>query len=168
MSTLHVITQLVWGLPLLGRLGRLVLVNVILITCPRESGLGIASEWGCGDDGAHCGAGWGAYPDGASNGVLGYEEAAAGGPFLKIGVGALLKGSCTAMHWAPSCKSTDPSDVYHFGSPCEWRGPSNHAKLCPQLESVPKCGLVRNRQIRRGAGVERHASVGRAGDDDPR
>ena len=83
-----------------------------------ESGLGIASEWGCGDDGAHCGAGWGAYPEGTSNGVLGYEEAAAGGPFLKIGVGKLLKGSCAAMHWAPSCNATDPDDVYHFGSPC--------------------------------------------------
>ena len=82
-----------------------------------ESGLGLASEWGCGDDGAHCGEGWGAYPEGATNGILGYEEAVAGGAFLKIGVGKLIKGSCVAMHWAQACNSSDPDDIYHFGSP---------------------------------------------------
>lgn len=76
-----------------------------------EAGMGLASEFGCGSDGASCEPGWG--KDGPSNGVLGYEEALSGEPFLKIGVGKLLKGSC------PSC--TD--DGYKFNSPykfAEW------------------------------------------------
>ena len=68
-----------------------------------ESGLGLASEFGCGDDGARC-AGRGDI----TNGVLGYDEAKAGGVFLKIGVGALVKGSC------PDCKDDGP---YRFNSP---------------------------------------------------
>jgi len=71
-----------------------------------EAGVGLAAEFGCGGNGASCGPGWDPYTNGASNGVLGYEEAGAGEPFLKIGVGKLLKGSC------PRC--TD--DEYKFNS----------------------------------------------------
>ena len=70
-----------------------------------ESGVGLASEFGCGDDGPTC-AGKGDI----TNGVLGYESAKNGEPFLKIGVGALIKGSC------PDCL-TDPTDDYKFNSP---------------------------------------------------
>ena len=100
-----------------------------------ESGVGLASEFGYGDDGAHCvptpskPCGW---ITGSSkldyvrngdderarpltkiaNGVLGYEEAKAGEPFLKIGVGKLVKGSCAA------CNFTDESvGGYKFNSP---------------------------------------------------
>lgn len=80
-----------------------------------ESGVGLASEFGCGDDGAAC-AGKGEI----TNGVLGYDEAGPGEPFLKIGVGALVKGSC------PACAG-DESGRYRFNSPYkfhrqpEWR-----------------------------------------------
>lgn len=56
-----------------------------------DAGVGIASEFGCGEPCTTCGAGWGAHEAGATNGVLGFEEAAEGEPFLKIGVGKLLK-----------------------------------------------------------------------------
>ena len=50
-----------------------------------------------------------------SYGVLGYDEAQAGDPFLKIGVGKLLKGSCKA------CNATDVSaGGYRFNSPYEF------------------------------------------------
>lgn len=42
---------------------------------------------------------------------MGYQEARNGEPFLKIGVGALIKGSC------PTCDSTDN---YRFNSPYEF------------------------------------------------
>ena len=71
-----------------------------------ESGVGLASEFGCGDDGPTCARK-------ASNGVLGYEAAKNGEPFLKIGVGALIKGSC------PDCLD-DPTDNYKFNSPYEF------------------------------------------------
>lgn len=60
-----------------------------------ESGAGLASEFGVGDDGDLCifRCGWTAATD-VTNGVLGYQEAASGEPFLKIGVGQLVKGSC--------------------------------------------------------------------------
>jgi len=70
-----------------------------------ESGVGLASEFGCGDDGATC-VGKGDI----TNGVLGYDEAKPGQPFLKIGVGALVKGSC------PECVG-DENGVYRFNSP---------------------------------------------------
>ena len=70
-----------------------------------ESGVGLASEFGCGDDGSTC-AGKGDI----TNGVLGYEAAKTGEPFLKIGVGALVKGSC------PDCL-TNASGDYKFNSP---------------------------------------------------
>eukprot|EP00931_Biecheleriopsis_adriatica_P088350 TRINITY_DN62692_c0_g1_i1.p1 TRINITY_DN62692_c0_g1~~TRINITY_DN62692_c0_g1_i1.p1 ORF type:complete len:341 (+),score=41.14 TRINITY_DN62692_c0_g1_i1:45-1067(+) len=78
-----------------------------------EAGMGLAAEFGCGTNGASCGPGWGPYTSSASNGVLGHEEAGHGEPFLKIGVGKLLKGSC------PRC--TD--ETYRFNSPyqfAEW------------------------------------------------
>ena len=47
--------------------------------------------------------------------MLGYEEAKAGEPFLKIGVGKLVKGSCAA------CNVTDESaGGYKFNSPYEF------------------------------------------------
>jgi len=76
-----------------------------------EAGVGLASEFGCGEDGVRCAGGWGAYEAGSLNGVLGYDEAAAGESFLKIGVGALVKGSC------PGCNATDPADLYRFNRP---------------------------------------------------
>ncbi|CAB9527035.1 expressed unknown protein [Seminavis robusta] len=77
-----------------------------------ESGIGLASEFGVGDDGPLCQyrCGWDGVND-VTNGVLGYEDAKNGEPFLKIGVGALIKGSC------PSCDSTDN---YRFNSPYEF------------------------------------------------
>ena len=75
-----------------------------------ENGVGLASEWGCGDDGHLCGPGWANHAD-SSNGVLGYAEAKAGEPFLKIGVGLLIKGSC------PACGSPGADDTYKFNSP---------------------------------------------------
>ena len=85
-----------------------------------ESGVGLAAEFGCGEDGDVCNEGWGA--EGlSSNGVLGYSEAGAGGSFLKLGVGALRKGSC------PGCNGTDAGDLYRFNRPYrhvtapEWR-----------------------------------------------
>jgi hypothetical protein len=74
-----------------------------------ESGVGLASEFGVGDDGALCffRCGWPEATD-ITNGVLGYQEANIGEPFLKIGVGALVKGTC------PECDSTGD---YKFNSP---------------------------------------------------
>ncbi|KAL3792504.1 hypothetical protein HJC23_008426 [Cyclotella cryptica] len=70
-----------------------------------ESGVGLASEFGCGDNGQTCiGKG------DITNGVLGYDTARAGEPFLKIGVGALIKGSC------PECVGDENGD-YKFNSP---------------------------------------------------
>ena len=75
-----------------------------------ESGVGLASEWGCGEDGHLCGPGWLDSPDNdSSNGVLGYASAKLGEPFLKIGVGLLIKGSCL------SCVPND--ETYRFNSP---------------------------------------------------
>ena len=72
-----------------------------------ESGLGLASEFGCGDDGSRC-AGRGDI----TNGVLGYDDADPdGGVFLKIGVGALVRGSC------PDCGD---DGAYRFNSPYEF------------------------------------------------
>ncbi|KAG8457461.1 hypothetical protein KFE25_003765 [Diacronema lutheri] len=85
-----------------------------------EAAIGLAGEFGCGDDGATCPAGWrGAGSESAriSNGVLGYEEAAPGGAFLKVGVGALRKGSCAA------CNSAAPDDLYRFNEPYAFAAP---------------------------------------------
>lgn len=74
-----------------------------------ESGVGLASEFGVGDDGNLCyfRCGWKQAMN-VTNGLLGYQEAENGGPFLKIGVGRLIKGTCT------DCDSTD---IYKFNSP---------------------------------------------------
>jgi hypothetical protein len=74
-----------------------------------ESGVGLASEFGVGDDGSLClyRCGWRGVDD-VTNGLLGYQEAKNGESFLKIGVGELIKGSCQA------CDSTDD---YKFNSP---------------------------------------------------
>lgn len=61
-----------------------------------EHGVGLASEFGCGEGGTTCDGselGWGAYSGKATNGVLGFDEAQVGEPFLKIGVGKLTKTS---------------------------------------------------------------------------
>lgn len=92
-----------------------------------ESGIGLASEFGCGDNGATC-AGRGDI----TNGVLGYESAKIGQPFLKIGVGALIKGSC-----GPECSNdiaatssstttstnTNGDSSYRFNSPYKFYRP---------------------------------------------
>ena len=77
-----------------------------------ESGVGLASEFGVGDDGAFCNyrCGWYGVND-VTNGVLGYREARNGESFLKIGVGELIKGSCS------TCDSTDD---FRFNSPYQF------------------------------------------------
>lgn len=77
-----------------------------------ESGVGLASEFGVGSDGGNCDyrCGWNSV-DGVTNGVLGYQEAAIGQSFLKIGVGELIKGSC------PEC---DFTGIYRFNSPYQF------------------------------------------------
>jgi len=77
-----------------------------------ESGVGLASEFGVGDDGEYCyyRCGW-LGVDGVTNGVLGYREAKSGESFLKIGVGELVKGTC------PKCDSTED---YRFNSPYQF------------------------------------------------
>ena len=78
-----------------------------------ESGVGLAAEFGVGDDGAFCNYRCGWYQvDEVTNGVLGYEEAKNGDSFLKIGVGELIKGSC------PLC---DSSEDYKFNSPYQFK-----------------------------------------------
>eukprot|EP00978_Attheya_sp_CCMP212_P011044 scaffold26962_cov48-Attheya_sp.AAC.1 len=82
-----------------------------------ESGVGLASEFGFGDDGASCSknCGWESSPSSPiANGVLGYDDAKAGEPFLKIGVGALLKASCEA------CDANNNTDTYRFNSPYQF------------------------------------------------
>lgn len=81
-----------------------------------ESGVGLASEFGCGADGAVCGgASWAFDRDEETgedfpiaNGVLGHDGGV-GAPFLKIGVGALVVGSCA------DCGVNDTT--YKFNSP---------------------------------------------------
>jgi hypothetical protein len=78
-----------------------------------ESGVGLAAEFGVGDDGAFCSYRCGWYQvNEVTNGVLGYDEAKIGESFLKIGVGELIKGSC------PLC---DSSEDYKFNSPYEFK-----------------------------------------------
>lgn len=77
-----------------------------------ESGVGLASEFGVGDDGGFCNflCGWDQVNE-VTNGVLGYQGAKNGESFLKIGVGELIKGSCN------TCDSTDD---YRFNSPYQY------------------------------------------------
>jgi hypothetical protein len=94
-----------------------------------ESGVGLASEFGVGDDGAFCTffCGWYGVNE-VTNGVLGYEDAKNGEPFLKIGVGELIKGSCT------TCDSTDD---FKFNSPYQFaKTPVWTLKETPETNSI--------------------------------
>jgi hypothetical protein len=83
-----------------------------------ESGVGLASEFGVGDDGSFCTffCGWDQVNE-VTNGVLGYGEAKTGETFLKLGVGELVKGSCSTCDSAEDFKFNSP---YQFGSPPVW------------------------------------------------
>ncbi|KAG7359565.1 lipoprotein, type 6 [Nitzschia inconspicua] len=76
-----------------------------------ESGMGLASEFGVGDDGSFCNffCGWN-HVNEVTNGVLGYRDAKIGESFLKIGVGELIKGSCS---------SCDSAEDYKFNITCQ-------------------------------------------------
>lgn len=95
-----------------------------------ESGVGLAAEFGVGDDGAFCNfmCGWNSESD-VTNGLLGYQDVKLGESFLKIGVGELIKGSC------PSCDSTEDyrfNSPYLFAKPPVWTLPlasSNTVRL---------------------------------------
>lgn len=96
-----------------------------------ESGIGLAAEFGVGDDGAFCNYRCGWYQvNEVTNGVLGYQDARNGESFLKIGVGELIKGSC------PTCDSTDDfkfNSPYRFAKTPVWsletKGKSNWMSL---------------------------------------
>lgn len=83
-----------------------------------ESGVGLASEFGVGDDGANCDlrCGWDGVDD-VTNGLLGYKEAALGESFLKIGVGELIKGGCPACDFTGDYKFNSP---YQFAKEPVW------------------------------------------------
>eukprot|EP00536_Pseudo-nitzschia_multiseries_P014567 jgi/Psemu1/152869/gw1.726.11.1 len=83
-----------------------------------ESGIGLASEFGVGTDGALCNfmCGWDKQNE-VTNGVLGYQEAKSGESFLKIGVGELIKGSCSTCDSAEDYKYSSP---YRFAKPPVW------------------------------------------------
>jgi hypothetical protein len=83
-----------------------------------ESGVGLASEFGVGDDGANCDlrCGWDGVDD-VTNGLLGYKEAALGESFLKIGVGEFIKGSCPACDFTGDYKFNSP---YQFAKEPVW------------------------------------------------
>lgn len=83
-----------------------------------ESGVGLASEFGVGDDGAFCNflCGWDQVNE-VTNGLLGYEEAKIGETFLKVGVGELVKGSCSSCDSAEDYKFNSP---YQFASSPVW------------------------------------------------
>ncbi|MGK3752787.1 MAG: hypothetical protein ACI8RD_005093 [Bacillariaceae sp.] len=83
-----------------------------------ESGVGLASEFGVGDDGSLCNfmCGWDQTNE-VTNGVLGYQEAKNGDSFLKIGVGELIKGSCSTCDSAEDYKFNSP---YKFAKTPVW------------------------------------------------
>jgi hypothetical protein len=83
-----------------------------------ESGVGLASEFGVGDDGSFCNffCGWN-HVNEVTNGVLGYREAKIGDSFLKIGVGELIKGSCSTCDSAEDYKFNSP---YQFATTPVW------------------------------------------------
>lgn len=83
-----------------------------------ESGVGLASEFGVGTDGSLCNfmCGWNQNNE-VTNGVLGYQEAKSGESFLKIGVGELIKGSCSTCDSAEDYKFNSP---YQFARPPVW------------------------------------------------
>lgn len=84
-----------------------------------ESGVGLASEFGVGDDGSLCSfhCGWNQTNE-VTNGVLGYQDAKNGESFLKIGVGELIKGSCSTCDSAEDYKFNSP---YRFATLPVWK-----------------------------------------------
>lgn len=84
-----------------------------------ESGVGLASEFGVGDDGPFCNyrCGWHQVND-VTNGILGYTDAKNGESFLKIGVGELIKGSCSTCDSTEDFKFNSP---YKFAKPSVWK-----------------------------------------------
>ena len=82
------------------------------------SGVGLASEFGVGDDGDFCTykCGWYGVSN-VTNGVLGYQDARHGESFLKIGVGELIKGTCQDCDITDGYKFNSP---YHFASLPLW------------------------------------------------
>lgn len=84
-----------------------------------ESGMGLASEFGVGDDGAFCyfQCGWQGAEQ-VTNGVLGYQQAKLGESFLKIGVGELIKGTCPICDSAEDYRFNSP---YLFAQPPAWK-----------------------------------------------
>lgn len=124
-----------------------------------ESGLGLASEFGIGDDGSFCffRCGWHEVDD-VTNGLLGYPEAKPGEPFLKIGVGKLIKGSCAA------CDSTDDykfNSPYEFASKPHWdfSQPSVDTIVLEHQETLAKDGYKLRKQISLEANVLRVQST---------
>ena len=103
-----------------------------------ESGIGLASEFGVGDDGSMCDVqcGYSAASYGITNGVLGYEDHE-DDTFLKIGVGVLYKGTC------PACDSTQD---YKFNSPYQmastpiWTIQPNVVQL---VENIPVSTVIK-------------------------
>jgi len=91
-----------------------------------EAGFGLAAEFGCGQFGASCKSVFGSFPNGVSNGVLGYTEAADGEPFLKVGVGQLLKGSAT-----PPADDYSPFSSYTLATFPKW-----HVRTFPSSNTV--------------------------------
>ena len=83
-----------------------------------ESGVGLASEFGVGTDGSLCNfmCGWDKESE-VTNGILGYQEAKSGESFLKIGVGELIKGSCSTCDSTEDYKFNSP---YMFARPPVW------------------------------------------------
>jgi len=83
-----------------------------------ESGVGLASEFGAGEDGPLCNlrCGW-PLASGVTNGLLGYKEARPGEPFIKIGVGVLVKGTCSACDMYENYLFNSP---YAFAEPPVW------------------------------------------------
>jgi hypothetical protein len=101
-----------------------------------ESGVGLASEFGVGDDGSFCNffCGWN-HVNEVTNGVLGYREAKVGESFLKIGVGELIKGSCSSCDSAEDYKFNSP---YQFATPPVWtlEDPGNGKSVTLRHEAV--------------------------------
>ena len=105
-----------------------------------ESGVGLAAEFGVGDNGATCNfrCGWPNLDHDITNGLLGYEDAESSGSeiysFLKIGVGELFKGTC------PACDSTNEykfNSPYMFVQPPLWQvdlGPGDEANEVLRME----------------------------------
>lgn len=117
-----------------------------------ESGAGLASEFGVGDDGDFCNwrCGWNEETD-ITNGLLGYQEAKMGDSFLKIGVGELLKGSC------PDC---DSSEDYKFNSPYMFA----KTPKWEMLESSETSVSLEHKAVLNNFGYKLHKQINLVGD----